>query len=410
MLLKLAPRVLLLGLVVLLQGLPAQEGLQKPKDASPAPAMDKDEAKEGGKAGHGTFEFRLGYYDNEDSPADGNPFLDEDLTVIEPVFYLDYNTTDTRSYWGKVSYDQVSSASIDRLNTYPGTEQSGATGDYYLGVDLGYRNKDSDSTRHGAWVHLSAEYDYRSIGFGGSRTWDAADKNSTTKWSGNLFYDDLDLILFNGKEAGSDHRLSISTELTRYQVIDKRTHGQYGATLTYQDGFLGTPYNAVVLEDGTLPPNPLLFNMARGTEVSERLPDTRIRFALHGKVRRHFGTGTALEAGGRIYADDWGVTSITIEPRMYHWLVEDCLRMRLRYRYYMQSEADDFRARFVPLDNARRYLTQDADLGDFDSHTLGLRLAWLYSDSTTLDLTADHVTRDDGIDQIIASIAASWRF
>jgi hypothetical protein len=74
---------------------------------SPAPPKKKDAPPAGGKAGHGTLEMRLGYYDNDDSPTTGNPVLDENLTVIEPVIYLDYNTTDTRSYWGKFSYDQV---------------------------------------------------------------------------------------------------------------------------------------------------------------------------------------------------------------------------------------------------------------------------------------------------------------
>ena len=49
--------------------------VQKPELAPP---LDKSAPDSAAKAGHGTMEFRLGYYNNDDSPSDGNPFLDED--------------------------------------------------------------------------------------------------------------------------------------------------------------------------------------------------------------------------------------------------------------------------------------------------------------------------------------------
>lgn len=377
------------------------------RDKTTAPRMDPSQT-DAQKVGHGRLELRVGYYNNTDGLSDGNPFLDEELTVVEPVIYLDYQMSKKTRWWTKLSFDIVSSASIDRLSKFP--EQSGASGDYYIGLDTGIKRSIDDHHRYGLWVHGSAEYDYKSFGIGGDYAWDAADRNSTMRLHGNLFVDSLDLIRFNGMEDGSDTRSSLSLGLTRYQVFNPELHGEFGATLTYQDGYLGTPYNAVVLEDPADPPNPNLYNQARGTEIAERLPDTRTRIALHGRLRRSFTDHTAGEIGGRLYTDTWGITSVALEPRLYQWWVPDKLRARMRYRYYTQTAADDYREHFFPADATRQYLTQDSDLGKFNSHTLGLGLTWFTSPNTHWSFGADYVSRDDGIDQYYASIGYTWDF
>ena len=84
------------------------------------------------EAGAGSLGLRVGYYENGDS-ADGNPFLDEESSVIETIFIADHNVTDRMAAWGLFSFDIVSSASIGRLDDYP--QQSGASGDYYFGLE-----------------------------------------------------------------------------------------------------------------------------------------------------------------------------------------------------------------------------------------------------------------------------------
>ena len=85
---------------------------------------------------------------------------------------------------------------------------------------------------------------------------------------------------------------------------------------------------------------------ARGTEITEELPESRTRTALFGRVRKSLGEGSAVELGGRFYSDDWGITSFTLEPRYYRTLSEDW-DMRLRYRFYDQTAADDFAPSFT---------------------------------------------------------------
>ena len=363
-----------------------------------------------GEVGTGHVGFRLGFYDNGDS-GDGNPFLDESLTVIEPVAFFDYNVSRKTNVWGKFSYDNVSSASIDRLSNFP--DQSGASGDYYFGLEGGATWALDADTRIGAFLHGSAEYDYRSFGIGGSYARDYDDDSTTLKWTGSLFFDNLDVIRFNGVEEGSDNRTSLNLGGSWYQVLSARTHAETGIGLTLQNGFLSTPYNAVVVEDPSLPPNSNLVGNARGLEGTEVLPDTRARLTLYGRVRHLWTDNLAAELGGRLYGDDWGVSSVTLEPAAIFWIVPEVFRARVGYRFYTQTAADSYQARYPGTDPAMdlpEFRTQDADLGAFSSHALGLRFDWFTSPTTRWDLTFDYQSRDDGLDYFFGSIGWTTNF
>ncbi|MCA8974732.1 MAG: DUF3570 domain-containing protein [Planctomycetes bacterium] len=386
----------------------AQSGGNPPQ--SPRATMTQDSTAENakaslGEAGTGSYEFRLSYYDNDDN-GDGNPFLDESLSVIEPVVYFDLNVTDTFKVWSQLSVDVVSSASIERLRKYP--QQSGASGDLYIGVDLGVTHQSTPEVQLGGNVHVSNEYDYNSLGLGAFLARDYDGHNTTLKATGSVYLDSLDVIRFNGVNEGTDDRLALNGAIDWYQVINPRTHGEFGLGLTYQDGMLSTPYNAVVVLDPTDPPNNNLPNYDRGTEIAEVLPDTRFRGALHGRVRHAVSDHWALELGGRLYADDWGVVSSTLEPRAYTWLVQDRLRLRLRYRFYAQSAADGYGSSFLLTAPAIR--TQDSDLGAFDAHTMGARLDWFDGGGWRVDVGGDYTLRSDGLDFLFLSIGSSRKF
>ena len=359
-----------------------------------------------GDAGKGSVEFGLGYYENSDGSngEEGNPFLDEESTIVEPVIVFDYNISDETAVWAKFSYDYVSCASIERLSNFP--EQSGASGDNYLSVEGGLRRTLDRQNAWGVFGHFSAEYDYVSIGLGGDYTRTAPDGNSSIKYALNGFVDSMDLIRYNGVEEGSDNRITLTAQVNAYQVMDPMTHAEYGGVLTMQSGYLSTPYNAVVIED-TLVPNTNLVDNAPGREVVEELEDSLIRGAVFGRLRRSLAPRHAVELGGRLYADSWGMTGISAEPRWYHWLIDGKLRMRLRYRFYTQSETDAFSEHFLVEE---QYRTQDSDLGAFTSQTLGGLLTLLTGEASEYDLALDYITRDDGIDQVLARFAYRWDF
>jgi Protein of unknown function (DUF3570) len=394
---------------------PTDEALAD-EDAS-AESADEDDS-EGGLAGTGSVELRIGFYNNSDS-GDGNPFLDEAETVIEPVVVATYNVTDRLTLTGQLSYDLVSAASIERLSEGNRTaQQSGASADNYVGGDLGVSYQLTESARVGAHACGSSEYDYTSFAFGANVKWDLFEKNTTLTLGVNSFVDTVDIIRFDGSEAeGSDDRLSLTVNLGLYQVLTPTVHLSLGANLTHQSGFLETAFNGVVLEDPSDPPNPNFDNLARGVEVAEELPDTRLRIALFGEVRKIFpSTGTAVGLGGRFYTDSWGIVSGAVELKLFQWIVPDLLRVRVRYRYYLQTAADDYDDHFyVPPAQRANFIatqdrTQDSDLGDYDSHTLGLKVVVHLTDSITLDTALDYVLRSDGIDQLLVSGGVRWDF
>ena len=130
------------------------------------------------KPGESTISYRLSFFDVGDSGS-GNPFIDESLTVIEPVIVFDHQLNEKTGITTTLSYDLVSSASIERLNKYSG--QSGASGDNYIGVDVGVRYAYSPKTDLSAHASFSTEYDYDSIGFGGAISRESADGDSLPK-------------------------------------------------------------------------------------------------------------------------------------------------------------------------------------------------------------------------------------
>ena len=369
-----------------------------------APVSAREEFVGSGDPGHGQFAFRVQLYDNPDDSA-GNPFLDEALTVVEPALVLDYDVSTRLGVHGQFTYDYVSSASIKRLSRYP--EQSGASGDYYFGVNAGIDYELSERTRTGAFVNGSVEYDYTSLGLGGNFAIDTADHLGTLNLNSNAYFDFVDVIRYDGREDGSDNRVSLSGTATWYRVINRSLHGEIGGTLTYQTGFLETAFNAVVIEDPTRAPNPALANNARGYEVTEELPDTRLRGAVFGELRQALGSRLALGLVGRVYDDSWGISSFSVEPQIHHWLVRDALNVRLRYRYYDQTAADAYAASFTEVVDER---TQDSDLGPFHSHGFGIRLEFFANDPWIFDVLADYNQRSDGIDQVFGGTGIRRRF
>ena len=361
----------------------------------------------GGKPGSGSVTFQLGFYDRADGQGDGNPFLDESLTVIEPVVLFDYNVSEDTTWFGKASYDWVSSASIDRLSNY--SAQSGASGDFYVGAELGARTRANERWTLGGRFGASFEYDYFSAHVGADAAWTRPDEDATVTMSVNGYFDTVDIIRFDGSEEGSDDRTTLSSTVNWYQVLGPRTTGDVGVTLSSQSGFLETAYNAVVLEDPGLAPNPNLFNNARGVEISEAVPEDRLRTALYGGVKQSLGEGRAIELRGRVYSDDWGITSFDIEPRYYQALGDRHL-LRFRLRFYTQSEADFYADTFLQADGTPEERTQDADLADFSAQSLGVKWIYTPSDSSRWGVGFDYVDRDDGLDNIFGFVSWTWSF
>lgn len=345
--------------------------------------------------------FQVGFYNQPDGPGDGNPFLDEALTVIEPILIFDHDVSEDFGYSIDLNYDFVSSASIDRLSNFP--EQSGASSDNYIGVDFSFRHRQENDDLFTWHAGYSVEYDYNSFGLGASYAWQPHGKDAILTLGLDGYYDDLLLISgVDGTESGNAERLSLTFNADWYQILSPTLYGEFGASLAHQDGFLSTPYNFVVLEGGTTAPVPPLDNGALGELVDEALPDSRTRLALYGRVRRQMTSGRAWELGGRLYGDSWDIYSVSLEPAYIHALFPELL-MEVSYRLYTQTAAEDFEENLF-LGNTEEFRTQDSDLGDFSSHTAGLALEWQRSKTNTLRAGINYQLRSDGLDHFYGYI------
>ncbi len=81
-----------------------------------------------------------------------------------------------------------------------------------------------------------------------------------------------------------------------------------------------------------------------------------------------------VEPRYRFYADDWAVRSHSFDARV-HFRPHRNLRLRLRYRYYTQTEAFFWRDDGVWEDQFP-WRSDDPKMDDFRSHTAGLELIW----------------------------------
>lgn len=362
-----------------------------------------------GEAGTGTLGARFGWYEQPDEDEKGNPFLDEDLRVIETVFIADYNVNDRLKVHGLFSIDIVTSASIGRLDDYP--EQTGASGDYYFGLDLGGSYELALDRRVGGFFAMSFERDYWSAGFGGSVSADFNAANTTVDLAGNYFGDTIEIIRFDGDQnEGTDDRHTVTLTGTVRQLLDPKSFGELGGTYTYQTGFLETAYNGVVIrEEGTRPPF-AFDNDADGFEIEEALPNSRHRGAVFGRVRRLLIDGTAVQLGGSYGIDDWDVRGYSVEPLLFQQLVPEVLNLRLRYRYYDQTKSEHYDITLDAEDDRPRYRTQDTDYSAYDAHTIGARFEWRRDENWLVDIGVDYTLRSDDLDFVFGSIGVRRAF
>ena len=335
------------------------------------------------------------FYDQKD--GGGNPHLEEQMTVLEPQVLISKTLSDRWSATMKFQSDIISAASVESGKRFPSGTQSGASGDKYIGGEVGAFYAWSDQTTIGASLSLSTEYDYRSLG--GSLSWShtSLDKNDTFVVRLGATSDTLDIIRWTGMEEGPESRTSISLGLGWTHVLGPRTVGTLNWDLTSQSGFLSTPYNSVV---------------AAGTEVEEVLPDSRLRNAFHARVRHLLWDDLAVEPGAGLYFDDWGATAWNFELNVYWEAIPNALIVRPSYRFHGQSEVDYFvddGASSIP-----EFRTQDSDLADFTSHSYGLKLLFphvrIFGQDQELEIGFEYTMRSDDLDAVSFTFGWQWRF
>ncbi len=326
----------------------------------------------------------------------GNKNIDEDLRVFEQIVLYTNQINERDSMHAQILADVVSSASIERKhNSSYRSLQSGASGTFYARLTGGWKRKLETFTfnLHGG---AATEYAYQSVQVGAGISKPMNEQNTTLSLNIQSFFDSIRMVRFDGTQDNSDTRTTYTGNLQLTHILTRDSVVNATVSHTSQSGFLATQFNSVFIA---------------GVEDFEVLPDSRSRDSLTLRYKHAIGDDAAVETGVRYYTDDWGVAAYTVNCGFEHYVNERSLLLAYSYRYYQQHEADAYQPFF---DVAEPYQTSDPDLGDFEAHTMGIKIRFMdvaiFGQDGEWDLGVHYRTQDNGLNMMWLMSGMSFSF
>jgi len=387
-------------------------------------------------------DFLMSYYtqDGTHAAVTGGKGTEE-LTDITPTFVvaIPLNDDDVLTIDAGISaYTSASSSNIDPFDgdkpADPFVASSGASqSDVWANMNINYSHSSDD--RNDVWaahVNVASEYDYFSVGFGGSYTKLFNEKNTEIGVKANIFLDTWNPqypiefrdgfsrpdIVGTGAYANSfekfanEGRNTYSLSLSFSQILSKNAQASIFLDLVKQDGLLSTPHQRVYFSDVA---DFFVQNFQLGDDV-ERLPNTRFKVPIGGRFNYYINESISLRTYYRYYFDDWGINSHTASIEVPIKFAEGKFTLYPTYRYYTQTAADYF-APFEAHVSTSEFYTSDYDLSKFDSHQYGAgfkyydvfaKLKIFKFGLKTVDLRYNYYSRSDGLSANI--ISAGFKF
>ncbi|WP_350287331.1 DUF3570 domain-containing protein [uncultured Croceitalea sp.] len=288
----------------------------------------------------------------------------------------------------------------------------------------------SSDDRNRIWsanAYVSSEYDYFSLGFGGSYAYLFNQKNTEISVSANVFLDSWNPQYpselrggFAGNIAGynpsftpfeNENRNSYSASVALSQILGKRLQGSLSVDIVSQNGLLSTPFQRVYFGDIA----DFFVEEFQLADDVERLPESRFKVPIGGRLNYYLNDVVVIRSYYRFYFDDWGITSHTAN-------IEVPIKLGTRftlyptYRYYTQTAADYFYAKEAALSSFDFY-TSDFDLSAYDANQYGIGIQykdvltktklWLFG-LKSVDLRFSQYDRSNGLSASIISLSTSF--
>ncbi|WP_370636031.1 DUF3570 domain-containing protein [Flagellimonas sp. CMM7] len=339
---------------------------------------------------------------------------------------------------GLSAYTSASSSNVNPLdgsniNATPFDASSGESRkDLLAYINPSYQHSSEDrNTIWSANAYFSTEYDYFSIGFGGSYSRLFNEKNTEITLSGNVFLDKWNAIypielregFFDDRITGNgaynpnftvfdkENRNSYSVSLSFSQILSKKLQGALFMDVVSQNGLLSTPFQRVYFGDT----EDFFIDDFQLADDVERLPDTRFKIPFGGRLNYYVNDLVILRSYYRFYWDDWGITSHTASIEA-PFKLTDKFTLYPTYRYYTQSAADYFYAKEDAISTFDFY-TSDYDLSKYDAHQYGMGIQYkdIFANSKiltfglkTIDLRFNKYDRSDGLDAYILTLGATF--
>ena len=350
------------------------------------------------------------YYsqDGENAAVSGGKGTEElsDFTATY-IISIPLNDDDVLTIDAGISaYTSASSSNVDPFDDGPADAFQASTGassgDVWVNLNGSYSHSSDDrNTIWSANASLSNEYDYFSVGVGGSFTKFFNEKNTELSVNANAYFDSwttiypMELRPFSVGEAGLNDALfnnntitgntnyspvfseftdkgrnSYSLGLGFSQILHKNVQALLSLDLVQQQGLLSTPFQRVYFNDvaGSFIDD---FQLA---DAIERLPDSRIKMAVGGRLNWYLNEVFALRTYYRFYSDDWGITSHTASIEV-PIKITDKLTLYPSYRFYNQTAADNFNPYRTALATDEFY-TSDYDLSEFSANQFGFGISY----------------------------------
>ncbi|WP_430973113.1 DUF3570 domain-containing protein [Sunxiuqinia rutila] len=453
------------------------------------------------------IELLMSYYQQDgDHSAVGGGIGDESLDDVTPTIVITLPLNDNDVLTIDAGLSAYTSASSSNINPFNSTGASGRGGDDEEDED-DYEGDDEDDFRPGTsgaavgtpwlassgasksdvlasvslayshssddrnWIlglhgSVSKEYDYHSLGFGGSVARLFAEKNTELSLKTQVYLDAwkpiyptelheysqygsnfLNSGYFEGmtvlneqgnpttaylpnlfSEWDSKKRNSYSASLGLSQIFSRRLQASFFVDLIYQKGLLSTPYHRIYFADR---PNYYIGNASdipvytsrentgvfRLADEVERLPDTRLKIPFGARINYYLSQTFKLRTYYRYYTDDWGITAHTGSVELPVSL-SPSFTLTPTYRYYEQTAASYF-APFETHVSTEQYYTSDYDLADFQSNQYGIGLSYtnIFSKPKlfnlglkNVNLRFSHYDRSDGLKANIVSFGLKYVF
>jgi len=397
-------------------------------------------------------DFLASYYTQEgDNAAVSGGVGTEHLTNVTPtvVVSIPLNADDVLTIDGEVS--AYTSASSSNINPFDGNKpadpfvaSSGASSsDTWTNLTGTYSHSSDD--RNNIWsakLAVSTEYDYFSLGFGGSYTKLFNEKNTEVSINANVYLDNwktiypFELRPFENGGNGLNNSLfrsynitgnqnyspdfvaldktnrnSYSLGLGFSQILSERLQGSLALDVVQQQGLLSTPFQRVYFKDVE---DSFIQNFQLADDI-ERLPDNRFKIAVGGRLNYYINETFVLRSYYRYYTDDWGIRSNTASIEM-PIKVGQKFTLYPSYRYYDQTAADYF-APYEEHLSTEEFYTSDYDLSEFNANQYGFGVT--YTDIFTqfhlwqfglksIDVKYHYYERNTGLTANI--IAAGFKF
>ncbi|WP_440122401.1 DUF3570 domain-containing protein [Tenacibaculum sp. Ill] len=355
-------------------------------------------------------DFLTSYYsqDGDNAAVNGGVGTEEltDITaniiVSIPLNDDDVLTLDT----GISAYTSASSSNVnpfDKGTADPFQASTGASSsDLWFNFTGNYSHSSDD--RNQIWAakaSVSSEFDYSSIGFGGSYTRLFNEKNTELSISANIYLDTWktiypyelrpfsdggdginDALFIQNTVTGNPNynpifndfsdkgRNSYSFGLGFSQILHKNVQGSLAFDLTKQSGLLSTPFQRVYFSDI----DDSFIDNFQLADANEKLPNNRLKIALGGRLNWYLNELLTIRTFYRYYFDDWGINSHTASIEI-PVKITDKFTLYPSYRFYNQTAADYFAAYEKHL-STNNFYTSDYDLSKYSSNQFGFGVSY----------------------------------